>query len=170
MKNYPFLLLLALFLAACGPSKENSTNSKEFETRQALLDQYSPLVGVYRGEVVPASARDDAYPVELKLSIVDEKGGVNENGEVIYRPALIGTYQRKDIDPDSVPLIRRPLNIRFYKETNELSMQNSDAITGQNPQVYVVYISARYSGNRIVGQISNGYGLIGNIDVSRLNR
>lgn len=164
-------LLLTLALVACGPSKDNSTNSKEFETRQALLDLYTPLVGLYRGEVRPASRREDPYPAELKLSIVDEKTGVNENGEIVYTPVLIGVYQRKDVDPELVPNIRRPLSIRFYKETNELAMRNSDTVSGvASPQMFVVYISARIQGGRILGQISNGYGLIGEFDVTRALR
>lgn len=157
--------LLTLGLAACGPGSENSTNSKEFETRQALLETYSPLVGVYRGTVQPDA--DEAFPVELKLSIVDERAGVNENGEVIYRPALIGTYVRKDIDPDLVPNLRRPLSVRYYKETNELAMQNSDTPTGVNSGVHVVHVTARLVGRRILGRLSNGYGPVGALDLVR---
>lgn len=169
MKQWFWTAVMAILIVGCGPEAKDTTDSVELENRQALVELYGPLTGIYRGEVRPLT--DAPYPVELKLNVVDERTGAKgANGQDIYRPVLVGTYVRKDLDPEVVPLIRRPLSARLYKETKELVLQNSDNPSAANvaqPQMFVVYISARVQGSRIVGQISNGYGLIGTIDVIR---
>lgn len=171
MKNWFWIGVLAVLFVGCGPEAKDTTDSVELENRQALVELYGPLTGIYRGEVQPISRSQDPFPVELKLNVVDERTGAKgANGQDIYRPILVGTYVRKDLDAEMIPIIRRPLSARFYKETKELVLQNSDNPSAANvaqPQMFVVYITARVQGSRIVGQISNGYGLIGTIDVVR---
>lgn len=157
-----------LLLAACGPSKEDATLAKEIEDVNNLRQTYAQFVGLYRGRVTPLAGGAETMPVELQIRIVEVPDGVNDNREVRYRPEMRGYFQRLDIDPGNAPTVRRPIQIGYRRELNQLMMSNTDTPNLPVPGAGFVSISATYNNGRIFGEIRYNLDGIGQLDVERI--
>lgn len=153
LKLFPLFLLLPLVFLSCGTKKDDSTTAKEMEDRAALRAAYSQFVGVYTGPVTPLASGARPIPVEIQINLVEVPDGVNENREVIFRPELQGYFIRTDYAGLN-PWARRPLTMRYYRDSTEIAMANSDKITSPIPDNGKVQISAFIRGGNIDGDIS----------------
>lgn len=190
MKTLNFTLLTALCLAlftACGPGKEDATSAKLLEDSNRDRQIYSQFVGLYKGEVEPTNPTEDWFrklkheqnprdknftsrmvPVEMLLRVEDIPNGTDANGRAIFRPQLIGYYERQDMDKGQFLYVRRPLTIAYREETNTLAMKNSDTPAVPNPGIWNVGISAQYSNGAITGDIYYSNRVIGILRVKRV--
>ncbi|MCO5143049.1 MAG: hypothetical protein M9962_08170 [Oligoflexia bacterium] len=149
------VLFIALFtLTACGPKETDTTTAKELEDREELRRTYAALVGLYRGKVIPDTNPQKTIPVEIRINIVEVADGVNENQEIRFRPELRGYFLRLDMDPGVVPIVQRPLSMRYYKETKELIMKNSDTVISPTPRQGETSVRAFVAGDELQGSIS----------------
>ena len=174
MSTIPALKIRILFLAicmnlfACGSPEDNLTDNKELEHRNALRQIYGKVTGLYRGQV--NSEQDGTIPAEIKIYIIEVADGVNSNGEVRFRPELKGYFQRLDIDSGNIPPIS--LIVRFYRETNEVIMKNSEqqgsGSGGPLPDSRFISISSQYSDGKINGTINYQKNKSGTIQIERV--
>lgn len=117
----PFLLI------ACGGSSENLTKRKELEDRVSLQENLEPLVGTYSGFIDNRPDGSDAFPIELNIFLVEEESGVNEEGELQFRPSLRARYKRLDLLSEG--LGERTLRLRFYREQSEITGTTASSST-----------------------------------------
>lgn len=167
--NRLFLLLAATFvLAGCGPKETDDNQAKEADDRRSIYAAYSPLVGIYRGTVVPDAGARRAIPVEIQVKIVEVADGVDSNRRARFRPDLQGTFTRLDY-LSITPVARRPLKMAYTTESQQIAMQNSDQITSPTPNQGNTNIFATIRDGVIDGTISFTIGdeVIGHINVVR---
>lgn len=115
---------VAVNLVSCAPPLSNSPNKqRELEDRQELISAYSEIAGTYRGLVENRPDGSDPFEIEVKLFLVEEQNGLNEDGEAKFRPALRARYRRLDFPMDGIG--ERTLIVRYYRETGELAASTS---------------------------------------------
>lgn len=158
---------LLLGTAGCGPKDTDTTTAKEMDDRNNLRQVYSQFVGTYSGFVYE-DGNPVPIPAEIKINIVEVPDGVNDNREVIFRPELQGHF----IDKSKIavtPVARRPLRMRYYRDTAEIAMVNTDKVTGPNPDQGMVNISATIRDGHIHGRVKYILGptIEGRLQVSR---
>ncbi len=156
-------LCLGLALSGCG-SPSDKTSRRELESRENLMKVYGELAGVYQGKITPVEPRDLSYPVELRLDVVEVQDGVNENREVRFRPELRGVFRMMGEATDST---RVQMNVRFYKETNEIAMQSSGNSPGGGA-AYFISISGVVEPGLIRGRSTDNIGRTGVAEFKRV--
>ncbi|MGZ3693474.1 MAG: hypothetical protein ACXWQO_04735 [Bdellovibrionota bacterium] len=146
-----FFVLFVLFLASCGPKDTNSTNAKEMDDRAALRATLSQFEGDYAGTVTNKTDHRKIN-IEIHLSLYDVAYGTNDKGEVTFRPELQGSFIRSDY-VSITPVANRPVRIRYYQETSEFIMDNTDTITSPTPNQGKVVMKGTIRNQVIEGQI-----------------
>ncbi len=151
MKLYLLVFLSAFSLLACGPSKDdNATTSKEREDRDRARQMYSRFVGFYRGTITPHTGTRRPEPIEMDLRVVEVRDGTNENGAPIFRLVLSGYFHPTAYDPGLYPIALRPIFGRYFEDTDELAIQNSDG--SSNTGRGSVSVSATYRDGTLEGE------------------
>lgn len=113
------IALMTFVETACGPAPSHSNKQREIEDREALATLYQSVSGTYLGRVENRPDGSDPFEIEVKIFVVEEQNGVNEEGEAKFRPALRARYRRLDIVSDGS--FERTLIVRYYRETGELA-------------------------------------------------
>lgn len=171
-QSYFGFFLTAIMFAACGAGTQesNANKQKEIDDRAALLSTLQPLTGVYEGEVSNDSRGSYPFPVELTVFLVDEPNGVNEDGELKFRPALRARYRRPDYPLDSSS--ERNLTARYYAESRTFTFVSLTAMGMASPASDPNYLSlsGRIEGFSIVGELRNQRGVLGHFTLKRVRQ
>lgn len=166
---FPLLFCgVLLSLASCAPPLSNNGNKqKEIEDRQALVDLYQPLVGTYQGVVANRPDRSDGFQIEMKIFLVDEQNGVNEDGEVRFRPVLRARYRRLDFPQDGIG--ERTLILRYYRETGEIAGATSptSAPAGNVADSNYLSMSGKVIDGEALVEIRDHRGVVGTVRLVR---
>lgn len=161
MKKY--LVLLTCWLAiGCGlnsdGSKSDKVTEKYVEDRAKLVDSYAVVRGTYRGTLNDGQKE---YPIELALYTLEEKAGVDSNGETVIRPVLYSRYRRLDVVvADTI------MNARYIAESGELILSNPSAKSADEIQS----VNAKLNGKQILGQVNQIKGVLGLLNVQLTSR
>lgn len=157
-----------LFLSSCGLESDNLSKKEELQDRRDLYETYSPLTGLYEGKLENSSSGADPYLIELQVYLVEEQNGVNEDGEVRFRPTLKARYKRLDFFSDGIG--ERTLVLRFYKETGELTGVSSTTgnASGGLPESNYLSFNGRFSKDRIEGEFKDHRGIVGKVVLNRV--
>jgi hypothetical protein len=156
MKSLKWFLtgFVALNLAACAFDKNSNTDTqKELENRAALMEKYSPILGVYRGTI---QAGVSAQAVELAFYTVEKKIGQTANGEPKFLPALMVRYRNLSNVVDDVNM-----ESTYLDQTSQVLMSTGDNSFG---------ISGFFNGETITGNVTRNGGVWGAINVSLVSR
>jgi hypothetical protein len=148
--------VLAFLLASCGPPKTDSNTDEEISDRNALRQLYEPFEGFYQGFVYPDTGGNRRpVPVEMRLWIGEVRSGVNDKGESTFRLELQGYFHPTDFDLGTIPRARRPISGRYYKEINQLALQNTELSPGPIPGQGAVSITAALEeGSTLTGNVN----------------
>lgn len=148
------LIFTALHLTACAFDKNSNTDTqKELENRAALMEKYSPLLGVYRGTI---QAGVSTQNVELSFYTVEKKIGQTANGEPKFLPALMTRYRNlSNVVEDVI------MEATYLDQTSQILMSNNDNSFG---------INAYFNGETISGNVTRNGGIWGTINVSLVSR
>lgn len=156
MKSLKWLLtgFVALNLAACAFDKNSNTDTqKELENRAALMEKYSPILGVYRGTI---QAGVSSQAVELSFYTVEKKIGQTANGEPKFLPALMVRYRNLSNVVDDVVM-----ESTYLDQTSQVLMSTNDNSLG---------VSGIFNGESINGNVTRNGGIWGTINVSLVSR
>ncbi|MBS1971101.1 MAG: hypothetical protein JSU04_12375 [Bdellovibrionales bacterium] len=156
MKSLKWLLtgFVALNLAACAFDKNSNTDTqKELENRAALMEKYSPILGVYRGTI---QAGVSSQAVELSFYTVEKKIGQTANGEPKFLPALMVRYRNLSNVVDDVVM-----ESTYLDQTSQVLMSTNDNSLG---------VSGIFNGETITGNVTRNGGIWGTINVSLVSR
>ncbi len=176
MKKYTKVILASfgavIMFASCGSETQesNANKQKEIDDRAALLSTLQPLTGVYEGEVNNGSQGSYPFPVELTVFLVDEPNGVNEDGELKFRPALRARYRRPDYPLDSSS--ERNLTARYYAESLTFTFVSLTAMGTASPASDPNYLSlsGRMEGISMAGELRNQRGVLGRFTLKRVRQ
>lgn len=119
----PTLIIFSLW--ACGTGVDNPNKQVELEDRAVLQNYLEEISGTYAGLIENRADGSDAFPIELSLFVVEEEEGINEEGEVRFRPSLRARYRRTDLFSEG--LGERNLKVRYYREKLELAGATSSS-------------------------------------------
>lgn len=156
MKSLKWILMAftALNLAACAFDKNSDADTqRELENRAALMEKYSPLLGIYRGTIQTGSS---SQIVELAFYTVEKKIGQTASGEPKFLPALMTRYRNlSNVVADVV------MEATYLDQTSQVLMSNNDNSFG---------LSTTFDGQNIVGNVTRNGGVWGTINVSLFSR
>lgn len=148
------MAVTALNLAACAFDKNSDADTqRELENRAALMEKYSPLLGIYRGTIQTSS---NTQIVELAFYTVEKKIGQTSSGEPKFLPALMARYRNlSNVVADVV------MEATYLDQTSQILMSNADNSFG---------LSAIFDGQNIRGSVTRNGGIWGTINVSLFSR
>ena len=157
-------LLLALAatvaMAGCAFSSDAAKDEqtvREMRDRNKLLRDFAMVEGTYMGTFNDGQS---VKSVELSIYHVDEKTETNSNREPVFMPVLYARIKTLDtLRFDNV------LNARFFPETGELILSNSNR---SDPGLQSIGGTVR--GAKIAGQVKTYQGVLGDIDVDLVSR
>jgi len=138
---------------------EDANLQKEFDDRVTLQNQYDALVGSYKGLLHAKDIEAEPIEIEVRLFLVDEPDGVNEDGELKLRPSLKGFYRELSSRSGRSNF---PLVVRYYPQTNEISM-----IT--DVQGVVFQLQGKVNGTQIKGDATDDRGTLGSFELSKVS-
>ena len=170
MRTLFSILIVSILLGAVAcqdsgkPSRQNDQEIRDNDDLEKIL---KPLVAIYEGEVSNPLVGADPFPVQINVFMVREQTGVNDDGEIMFRPALQGRYRRLDFPPDLSN--EKSLLIRYYPETGQIALGTTISASGGGVDSGFLSISGKWSNNQITGEIANHRSVLGTIHVTKVN-
>lgn len=156
MKSLKWFLMAftALNLMACAFDKNSNTDTQEeIDNRNALMEKYNQVMGVYQGTVIAAGT---TLQVELSFYTIEKKIGQTADGQPKFLPALMARYRNlTNVDPDII------MEATYIEETSQIFMSNSDNTFG---------ISGSFNGEVIAGDVTRNGGKWGTVNVNLRSR
>ena len=154
------VIITVSVLVGCGSAAKDNTTRREMEDNARLEAMYSTVAGVYLGDLYPNG--DTSIPVELVISVVQVRDGIDENRELRFRTELRGVlrWRRSFSDITTVRLVGRayPKGDRKDQFTrNDIAYVTLDSDNGQSVQSLNLKLEVKgsslegpyiYSGNR----------------------
>ncbi len=159
-------LVFPLFLAGCLSELPPSVDSREYDANAKLTAVYNEIEGTYEGNLVDSPTGESDVPVSLKLFLVFEPIGVNEDGETKLVPALKGEYQRLDIEDVRAHYFIS--SVRFYKESGQIVLLSPEDRTSGRPGGGYLSITGTLIGDVLNGTLKDHRGLQGRLILEKI--
>lgn len=160
--NAALMIALAAVFAMTGcafssDAAKDEQTVREMRDRNKLLEDFAMVEGTYMGTYNDGRSLKS---VELSIYHIDEKTETNSSREPVFMPVLYARIKTLDtLRLDAV------LNARFFPETGELILSNSNR---NDPNLQS--IGANVRGMKITGQLKTYQGVLGDVDVDLVSR
>jgi hypothetical protein len=170
-RNWPVtrVAVLLFSLIGCGADPENLTKKEELDDRASLHENLQPVLGTYEGMIEERPDGSDPFPIELTVFLIEEEDGINQEGEIRFRPSLRARYRRRDLLNEG--LGERTLRVRFYRERSEIAgtTSTSTQVAGMLPNSQLLSFTGLAKTDQLDLEFQDHRGVLGYALLKRIN-